>query len=251
TAEGEYRLTVTDMAGNVTISFFTIDETLPVISLTGTMGQPGYYRSSVGITITEVNPYTNILERWNGSAWVGITYTDPVTAEGEYRLTVTDMAGNVTTVHFVIDKTAPVVSGITNGTYYNHNVTISFSDLYLAGATLNGKLFTSGSIVSSEGSYTLVVTDLAGNVTTVHFVIYKTAPTNSTSQSSPTYTSIQGTENSGSNSSKGLNKAKLKVAISKSSNKWPLIILILVILATIAAGAWIIYRNKNQKAEVI
>jgi hypothetical protein len=84
-------------------------------------------------------------------------------------------ASGVTTVHgsFTIDKTAPIVTGVTNGTYYNSNRTITFNE---GTATLNGSAFTSGTVVSNEGSYNLVVTDLAGNVTTVAFTIDKTAP---------------------------------------------------------------------------
>ncbi|WP_165921291.1 hypothetical protein, partial [Paenibacillus albiflavus] len=96
----------------------------------------------------------------NGSAFIS---GSTVSAEGDYTLVVTDAAGNVTTVSFTIDKTAPVVSGVTNGGLYNVNKTITFNE---GTATLNGSAFISGSTVSAEGDYTLVVTDAAGNVTT-------------------------------------------------------------------------------------
>ena len=41
---------------------------------------------------------------------------------------------------------------------------------------MNGAPFTSGSTISADGIYTLVVTDAAGNVTTVPFTIDKTPP---------------------------------------------------------------------------
>ncbi|WP_082692826.1 DUF4350 domain-containing protein [Bacillus sp. FJAT-29814] len=71
------------------------------------------------------------------------------------------------------DTTAPIVSGVENNRFYNYNVTISFNE---GTAKLDGKKFASGTKVTAEGSYTLVVTDEAGNVTTIQFTIDKTAP---------------------------------------------------------------------------
>ena len=71
------------------------------------------------------------------------------------------------------DTTAPIVSGVENNRFYNNNVTITFNE---GTAKLDGKKFASGTKVTAEGSYTLVVTDEAGNVTTIQFTIDKTAP---------------------------------------------------------------------------
>ncbi|TCZ68363.1 hypothetical protein E0485_24370, partial [Paenibacillus albiflavus] len=68
----------------------------------------------------------------NGSAFIS---GSTVSAEGYYTLVVTDAAGNSTAVSFIIDKTAPVVSGVTNGGLYNVNKTITFNE---GTATLNG-----------------------------------------------------------------------------------------------------------------
>lgn len=71
------------------------------------------------------------------------------------------------------DRTKPVVSGVKNGKTYNRAVTIKFSDKDsgIKSAKLNGKNIKSGKKVSRNGSYTLVVTDNAGNKTTVKFKI--------------------------------------------------------------------------------
>jgi hypothetical protein len=95
------------------------------------------------------------------------------TAEGTYELIVTDLAGNITTIDFVIDKTDPEVTGVEDGKYYNTDRTITFDE---GSATLNTVPFTSGTTVSAEGTYELIVTDLAGNITTIDFVIDKTDP---------------------------------------------------------------------------
>jgi hypothetical protein len=70
---------------------------------------------------------------------------------------------------FTIDKTAPVVTGVSNGTF-NMDVTISFNE---GTATLDGNVVTTGTFVSEEGDHTLVVTDAAKNKTTVVFTIKK------------------------------------------------------------------------------
>ncbi|WHX98509.1 S8 family serine peptidase [Neobacillus sp. DY30] len=64
-------------------------------------------------------------------------------------------------------------AGVENDGVYNKDVIISFNE---ATAKLDGKNFTSGTAVTGEGNYTLVITDAAGNVSTVKFTIDKTAP---------------------------------------------------------------------------
>ncbi|MGV0995357.1 MBG domain-containing protein [Empedobacter falsenii] len=133
---------------------------------------------NIEITGVEDNKFynTNVTPQFNvGTATLnGSHYTSGTTisAEGSYTLTVT--AGHqFKTIQFQIDKTPPSVSGVTNGGIYNTNRTISFNE---GKATLNGSSYSSGSVVSSEGHYTIMVTDNAGNTATVNFVIDKTAP---------------------------------------------------------------------------
>jgi len=98
------------------------------------------------------------------------------TENGSFDFIATDDAGNVSVVTVTvshIDKTPPLVNGITEGGIYN-TVTITFNE---GVATLNGNPFNSGDTVSVEGSYILVVTDAASNTTTVHFSIDTTPPT--------------------------------------------------------------------------
>lgn len=92
-----------------------------------------------------------------------------------------DSTGQISVVYsdpIILDTTAPVITGVTNGEAYHQNLVITFNE---GTATLNGTHFSSGTRVSLEGTYTLVVTDTAGNVTTVNFTIDKTAPTGSIS----------------------------------------------------------------------
>ncbi|OMD49739.1 S-layer homology domain-containing protein [Paenibacillus odorifer] len=160
-AEGDYTLVVSNAAGNITTVNFTIDKTIPKV--TGAADGESY---NVDRTVT-FNEGTATL---NGSPF---TSGATVSAEGSYKLIVTDAAGNVTTVNFSINKTAPTVTGVADGTSYNVDRTVTFNE---GTATLNGSPFTSGATVSAEGDYTLVVSNAAGNITTVNFTIDKTIP---------------------------------------------------------------------------
>lgn len=94
--------------------------------------------------------------------------------EGKHTVKVFDFAGNKTTITFTYDTTKPVVKGIANGKTYKSARTIKFSDKYgIKSAKLNGKTIKNNKKISKKGSYTLKVTDKAGNVTTVKFKIKK------------------------------------------------------------------------------
>ncbi|WP_066065358.1 S8 family serine peptidase [Neobacillus soli] len=160
--EGTYTLVVTDKAGNVTTVHFTIDTTAPVVSGVENFG---LYNQNVTLSFNELGGLLNGQPIPSGTV---------VSQEGSYLIEVTDAAGNITYKFFTIDKTAPVVSGVTNNGLYNKDVTVSFNE---GTATLNGKEVKSGTAVKTNGVYTVVVTDAAGNKTTVKFTIDKTAPT--------------------------------------------------------------------------
>ena len=103
-----------------------------------------------------------------------------VTDEASYDAMIVDYAKyvkqelNNTDEITITDKVAPEVTGIIDGGLYNVNKKITFNE---GTATLNNTVFKSNSSVSAEGTYILVVTDVAGNVTTIRFAIDKTRPT--------------------------------------------------------------------------
>ncbi|PPK99484.1 gliding motility-associated C-terminal domain-containing protein [Parapedobacter indicus] len=72
-----------------------------------------------------------------------------------------------------VDTVAPEVLGVIDGGIYKVEVMIVFNE---GTATLNGEPFTSGTVITEEDEYTLVVTDDARNETTVSFAIDKTGP---------------------------------------------------------------------------
>lgn len=158
---GDYVLIVTDDAGNETKLSFIIDRTSPVIS--GLVDGKQSYR--------EVTPlFSEGTALLNGKTFASGT---KLVQEGKYVLKVTDQIGNVTTREFTIDRTTPIVTGVKSKQLTNKSVTVTFNE---GSATINGKNIASGQTVVTSGSYTLRVTDEAGNVTLLTFTIDKVAP---------------------------------------------------------------------------
>ena len=170
--DNEYRVVATDLAGNVAKSsdrHFLVDALAPVISLVGSstidMYQTDSYQEA-GATAVDGR---------DGDLTSQINITNPVTTStaGTYTIVyrVADTLGNVgvaTRTVNVIDNIAPIVSGVVSGTTYNHSVAPTFNEGL---ALLNSQPFVSGSAISGNGSYALVVADPAHNTTTISFVI--------------------------------------------------------------------------------
>ena len=179
TKEGTYQIRVTDKAGNkFDYITFTIDKTAPVV--TGATNG-GYYRKDVTLTITEEN-IQDAKYQYNGK-WYSFESGHTFTEEGTYFVRVTDKAYNKKAeLTFTIDKTAPTVTGATNGGYYRKDVTLTITEENIQDAKYqyNGKWysFESGHIFTEEGTYFVRVTDKAYNKKAeLTFTIDKTAPT--------------------------------------------------------------------------
>ncbi|WP_257450274.1 S-layer homology domain-containing protein [Paenibacillus soyae] len=115
----------------------------------------------------------------NGSPFGTIDRTGTISTDGSYTLIVTDAAGLTTKVDFSIDATPPVVTGVADGAFYNSAVTPTYSDANPSSvltATVNESPFTSGTIVSDNDEYLLLVKDDYDNETLIAFTIDKTAP---------------------------------------------------------------------------
>ncbi|MDJ1422443.1 MAG: PxKF domain-containing protein [Candidatus Methanoperedens sp.] len=165
-----------------------IDTTSPDINIQGVVDN-SYYNNDVipAITITDTNPNIQSITL-NGAPYTSGT---AISAEGSYMLmaSATDKAGNHNskTLSFTIDKTLPsiTISGVIDNSYYNKSITpiiaITDTNPNTQSITLNGTPYTSGTVISEEGRYTLVAsaTDKAGNSDskTINFTIDKTSPT--------------------------------------------------------------------------
>lgn len=162
-----------EKSGNI---YLATDQTIadtnpPVVS---GVAESGLYNTAKTITFSDDEAVATAT--LNGTAFAS---GDAVSADGTHVLIVTDGA-NPMTVNFTIDTAAPVVSGVADGTTYTSAIaSITFADGAGSGinaATLNGGAFASGAGVSTNGSYTLIVSDNAGNATTIAFTVAIPAP---------------------------------------------------------------------------
>ncbi|MBI4068087.1 DUF5011 domain-containing protein [Candidatus Kaiserbacteria bacterium] len=107
-------------------------------------------------------------------------------AEGENALSLTskDISGNesaAVTSAIIFDTEAPEITGVINNASYNIGVTPIFGDENgIAGATLNSAPYATSSEITSEGAYTLIVTDNAGNIASTTFTLDITVPSTPT-----------------------------------------------------------------------
>lgn len=92
------------------------------------------------------------------------------TENGSFTFIASDSFGNYTSETVTIeniDKVSPLISGVSEGGSYTTAI-ISFNE---GTAALNGLPFSNGSIIRTAGNYQLIVTDAAGNSTTINFTI--------------------------------------------------------------------------------
>ena len=199
--EGNYTLfaQASDKAGNLAMKtiWFVIDKTPPIIQISGIINNTYY---NVNVTpifwCSDVNLDT-VSATLNDETFINNTVVED---EGGYTLVVkaTDKAGNTATqaIIFTIDKTKPniTISGVTDGAYYNTDVMpvvdITDDNLNTTLITLNGNPFTSGTTISAENTYVLVVqaNDKADNTAnkTITFTVDKTPPIVTIAESSQT-----------------------------------------------------------------
>ncbi|MDR6721560.1 putative repeat protein (TIGR02543 family) [Paenibacillus amylolyticus] len=177
-----------DRAGNITViqDSIILDTTPPTGTVVVNDGRAYTNDSNVYVDITPTAGVTDIVSiryTLNGLPPTTIAYTNSFTinvgsTDGEKAITVEliDEAGRVSPLYsatVTLDTIPPVVSGVAEGGSYTSSQTITFNE---GTATLNGGSFVSGTTVDTDGSYVLVVTDSAGNSTTITFIINKPAP---------------------------------------------------------------------------
>ena len=109
-------------------------------------------------------------------------YSNPVGIKPDDKLIayakITDKAGNVTYLRsdgIVLDATAPVISGATNGSTHCAAVTLTITDDYLGAVQLNSETvsLTDGklTIAPKAGEQTVTATDKSGNSTTLTITV--------------------------------------------------------------------------------
>ena len=164
-----------DEAGNVSglgsLSVNNIDKQPPDAP---SLSASTYLLTNKDVTITITFPSDAAGEEYKIGKGDWSEYFVPVTLTENETISArcTDAVGNVSDTASLtltnIDKEAPTVTGVENNITYYESRTITFSD---GSATLNGNPFANGGKVTEGGTYTLVVTDLAGNSATVNFTV--------------------------------------------------------------------------------
>ncbi|QGQ97951.1 hypothetical protein EHS13_25200 [Paenibacillus psychroresistens] len=124
-----------------------------------------------GVTAGGVYNYDRTINFAYGTALldnVSFSSGNSVITEGFHTIIFTPFFGLTSTIYFTIDKTNPIISGVTEGEVATTVKTITFNE---GTATLDGVVFVSGSTVNVQGAHALTVTDAAGNSVTRHFTI--------------------------------------------------------------------------------
>ena len=135
-----------------------------------------YYLASGELSQSEVEQITN---------WEGYNGTFKINPDNKYVVyaKITDNAGNVLYLNsngVVLDKTVPVLAGISNGEVYYGDKRFKAMDDYLASLKVDGIDVTaemSGDdeyrIVADNAEHTITVTDMAGNTIEYKITVYK------------------------------------------------------------------------------
>jgi len=189
---GKYTVVATDNAGNTRTSYFTIDTkvsipkdvTPPTLVVTG--APTSWTNKDVTLTVNATDAGSGIKTVTVNGQEISISNgigRYKVTKNGTYSFVATDNEGNTSTYNLtisLINKTVPTVANIENNKTYTDSVTprIGSSVAGIKSVVLkrNGVIVSNyqiGQTISENGSYELIITDLAENVTTVNFKIQK------------------------------------------------------------------------------
>lgn len=203
TLEGNYRIVITDRAGNYTSYTFTIDKTAPVGNLrpaTGNFASGNRTRQNVifswttgidGVGGQRINDNDTITGTFSHSVTgfptqsqttISTNGNTEYSTAGYYRIELRDRSDNVTVYTFHVDRTPPIFEVINAGMkVLSQDNLIYGEDIRITTAatntiTINGQPYT-GSFLTEEASYALVVADDLGNTTSKTIIIIKTPPT--------------------------------------------------------------------------
>ena len=169
TEDGVYTLTFENFDGYKASYTFTIDKAAPVIATEGANHKESV-NEDVKVFYTEENLTAEIFK--NGKSLGEYTSGNPVSADGIYRIVVSDLAGNKVEVEFTIDKTVDYTinvneNGLSNSVIATANETVTVT-LLKNGEKIDYVL---GSAISVPAEYTLAITDALGNHEEISFKV--------------------------------------------------------------------------------
>ena len=185
TKSGTYKIKVKDSAGNeseeyeykyVLTKATNKDTTAPTFTVTKNPNKE-WSKTNVTLTINAKDNSSGVAEYSydNGSTWQkGNTKT--YESSKTVKIKVKDNAGNISEsqeISVKIDKIAPVIEGVVNEEEYTREVTLTIIEENIDTKVLkkDGTTISYTGTVSETGSYSLEVTDKAGNSASIIFVI--------------------------------------------------------------------------------
>lgn len=198
TENGAYTFTVTNGAGvaaTESITYTNIDRATPVVALTATAGGADYADgawTNKDITLSVFNSTANLGEtkfeyKVDDGQWQN--YAAPITVFEDtggtvYTFRAVSASGVVSgevSITVRLDKTAPVISGVTNGETYDTAQRVEVTDANLESVTLNGEPvdspFTLAGTAEAGTVCTIVAADKAGNTVTYTVTMKAAVPT--------------------------------------------------------------------------
>ncbi len=169
TEDGVYTLTFENFDGYKATYAFTIDTAAPVIATEGADHRESV-NENVKVFYTEENLTAELFK--NGKSLGEYTSGNPISADGQYRVVVRDLAGNEVSVEFTIDKTVDYAINV-NDKGLSNSVIATANEQVTVSLTKNGEAveYTLGAAITEPAEYTLAVTDALGNRSEISFKV--------------------------------------------------------------------------------
>lgn len=167
--DGNYVITFENFDGYQKVYTFTIDTINPEIKLNGAKNGQSV-SGDVSLTFEDQTLTATIFkdEKNLGAYQSGTVLTD----SGNYRIVVTDLAGNKSEVTFTIDKFVDYEINV-NDKGLSNSVTVNANETVTATLTKNGEEieYSFGDAITEQGEYVLTLTDNLGNQSEISFTI--------------------------------------------------------------------------------
>lgn len=169
TEDGVYTLTFENFDGYKASYTFTIDTAAPVVALEGADHKEAV-NEDVKVFYTEENLTAELFK--NGKSLGEYTSGNPVSADGIYRIVVSDRAGNSVEVEFTIDKTVDYTINV-NDKGLSNSVIATANESVTVTLLKNGEKvdYTLGAAITEPAEYSLAVTDALGNHGEISFKV--------------------------------------------------------------------------------
>ena len=169
TEDGAYEITFENYDGYMATYSFVIDKTAPELKIDGAQNGAAT-NSNVTVSVPESDLTVQLYK--DGELVGNYKSGTPLSAEGSYRITATDAAGNITEVSFTIDKSVNFAADIYDNAIVN-SMTFTANENLTVNVTKNDEAiaYAFGEVLTEPGNYVVTLTDELGNIETYSFTI--------------------------------------------------------------------------------